>query len=55
VLGVPHVYEEFDDDHTDVDYRKNRFLPVSAKALSALAEPVVPGLSDPAALIDGDP
>jgi hypothetical protein len=32
--GVPHVYEEFDDDHTDVDYRMDRFLPVLAKALS---------------------
>jgi len=33
--GVPHVYEEFDDDHTDVDYRMDRFLPALAKALSA--------------------
>jgi hypothetical protein len=33
--GVAHIYEEFDDDHTDVDYRMNRFLPVLAKALSA--------------------
>jgi enterochelin esterase-like enzyme len=32
---VPHVYEEFDDDHTDVDYRMDRFLPVLAKALAA--------------------
>lgn len=32
--GVPHVYEEFDDDHTDVDYRMDQFLPFLAKALS---------------------
>jgi sulfatase maturation enzyme AslB (radical SAM superfamily) len=32
--GVPHVYEEFDDDHTDVDYRMDRFLPFLARALS---------------------
>lgn len=24
---VPHVYEEFDDDHSDVDYRMERSLP----------------------------
>ncbi|MBM3598576.1 MAG: enterochelin esterase [Alphaproteobacteria bacterium] len=34
-MGVTHAYEEFDDDHTDVDYRMDRFLPVLAKALSA--------------------
>lgn len=32
--GVPHVYEEFDDDHTDVDYRMDKFLPFLARALS---------------------
>lgn len=32
--GVPHVYEEFDDDHTDVDYRMDRFLPFLAETLS---------------------
>jgi enterochelin esterase-like enzyme len=32
--GVPHVYEEFDDDHTAVDYRMDRFLPFLARALS---------------------
>jgi enterochelin esterase-like enzyme len=32
--GVPHVYEEFDDDHTDVDYRMDGFLPFLAKVLS---------------------
>ena len=34
VLGIPHVYEEFDDDHTDVDYRMDKFLPFLAKALT---------------------
>jgi S-formylglutathione hydrolase FrmB len=33
-LGVSHVYEEFDDDHSDVDYRMERSLPALAKALS---------------------
>lgn len=32
--GVPHVYEEFDDDHLDVDYRMDSFLPFLAGALS---------------------
>jgi enterochelin esterase-like enzyme len=32
--GVPHVYEEFDDDHTAVDYRMDRSLPFLARALS---------------------
>jgi enterochelin esterase-like enzyme len=32
--GVPHVYEEYNDDHTDVDYRMDKFLPVLAQALS---------------------
>ncbi|HEX7127529.1 MAG TPA: alpha/beta hydrolase-fold protein [Thermodesulfobacteriota bacterium] len=32
--GVPHVYEEFDDDHTDIDYRMDRYLPFLARALS---------------------
>lgn len=31
---VPHVYEEFADDHTSVDYRMDRSLPFLAKALS---------------------
>ena len=34
-LGVPHVYEEFPDDHSSVDYRMDRSLPILAKALSA--------------------
>jgi len=34
-LGVKHVYEEFPDDHSSVDYRMDRSLPLLAKALSA--------------------
>lgn len=26
-LGVPHVYEEFDDDHSSIDYRLDQSLP----------------------------
>jgi enterochelin esterase-like enzyme len=33
-LGVPHTYEEFPDDHTAVDYRMDRSLPLLAKALT---------------------
>lgn len=32
-LGVKHVYEEFPDDHTAVDYRMDISLPTLAKAL----------------------
>jgi len=32
-LGVKHVYEEFPDDHTAVDYRMDISLPILAKAL----------------------
>jgi Putative esterase len=32
-LGVPHLYEEFDDDHSSVDYRMDKSLPFLAKAL----------------------
>jgi enterochelin esterase-like enzyme len=32
--GIAHTYEEFDDDHMDVDYRMDVFLPLLAKALS---------------------
>ena len=32
--GIAHTYEEFDDDHMDVDYRMDVFLPALAKALS---------------------
>src|SRR5688572_22689933 len=31
--GIRHVYEEFDDDHSDVDYRMDRSLPFLYKAL----------------------
>ncbi len=31
--GVPHVYEEFDDDHSKVDYRYDRSLPFLYRAL----------------------
>jgi hypothetical protein len=33
-LDVPHVYEEFADDHSAVDYRMDLSLPILAKALS---------------------
>jgi S-formylglutathione hydrolase FrmB len=33
-LNVAHVYEEFDDEHLDVDYRMDRFLPFLAQALA---------------------
>ncbi|WP_377155049.1 alpha/beta hydrolase [Roseateles sp. UC29_93] len=33
-MGVTHVYEEFADDHTAVDYRMDLSLPILAKALS---------------------
>ena len=33
-MGVRHVYEEFDDDHTAVDYRMDISLPILAKALA---------------------
>jgi S-formylglutathione hydrolase FrmB len=33
-LDVAHVYEEFDDEHLDVDYRMDRFLPFLARALA---------------------
>ena len=31
--GVPHTYEEFDDTHSDIDYRMNVSLPFLYKAL----------------------
>ncbi|WP_112663172.1 alpha/beta hydrolase [Microvirga flavescens] len=31
---VPHVYEEFHDNHSSVDYRMDRSLPLLARALS---------------------
>jgi enterochelin esterase-like enzyme len=32
--GVPHVYAEFPDDHSSVDYRMDTSLPILAKALT---------------------
>lgn len=32
--NVPHRYEEFDDDHSDIDYRMDRSLPFLAASLS---------------------
>lgn len=32
-LGIAHVYEEFPDNHTNIDYRMNRSLPLLAHAL----------------------
>ncbi len=34
-LGVTHIYEEFPDDHSSVDYRMDVSLPILAKALSS--------------------
>lgn len=34
-LKVPHIYEEFDDNHSSVDYRLDECLPELAKALIA--------------------
>ncbi len=31
--GIAHTYEEFDDDHSDIDYRMNVSLPFLSKAL----------------------
>jgi len=31
--GVSHTYEEFDDDHSDIDYRMDLSLPFLYKAL----------------------
>jgi enterochelin esterase-like enzyme len=33
--GIRHTYEEFDDDHSDVDYRMDRSLPFLYRALKA--------------------
>ncbi len=33
-LGIAHHYEEFDDNHTAVDYRMDVSLPIIAKAIS---------------------
>ena len=34
-LGIDHVYEEFDDTHSDIDYRMDVSLPFLAKRLGA--------------------
>jgi hypothetical protein len=31
--GIAHAYEEFDDNHSDVDYRMNASLPFLYRAL----------------------
>jgi S-formylglutathione hydrolase FrmB len=33
--GIGHVYEEFDDNHSDIDYRMDRSLPFLVAALGA--------------------
>ena len=33
-LGVRHTYEEFSDDHSAIDYRMDRSLPILSKALA---------------------
>jgi enterochelin esterase-like enzyme len=33
-MGVPHIYEEFPDDHSSIDYRMDVSLPILARALS---------------------
>ncbi len=33
-LGIDHIYEEFPDNHSSVDYRMDRSLPVLANALT---------------------
>jgi len=33
-LGIAHRYEEFSDNHTNVDYRMDEGLPFLAHALS---------------------
>ncbi|MGE0044349.1 MAG: alpha/beta hydrolase [Hyphomonadaceae bacterium] len=33
--GIAHTYEEYDDDHTDVDYRMDIFIPWLARTLGA--------------------
>ena len=33
-MGVKHVYEEFEDNHSAVDYRMDVSLPILAKALA---------------------
>ena len=35
--GIRHTYEEFDDNHSDIDYRMDTSLPFLARALSQAA------------------
>jgi len=32
-LGVEHTYEEFDDNHSDIDYRMDTSLPFLVRSL----------------------
>ena len=32
--GISHVYEEFDDTHSGIDYRMERSLPFLSRALA---------------------
>ena len=36
-FGVPHIYEEFPDDHSGIDYRMDTSLPLLSRALSVNA------------------
>ncbi len=36
-VGIEHVYEEFDDNHSDIDYRMDLSLPFLVKRLAAVA------------------
>ena len=38
-VGIEHAYEEFDDTHSDIDYRMDVSLPFLARALSASPVP----------------
>ncbi len=37
-LGVEHTYEEFDDNHSDIDYRMDASLPFLVRALGAAGQ-----------------
>ena len=34
-LGIQHLYEEFDDDHSGIDYRLDRSLPFLFEAVNS--------------------
>ncbi|MDQ2928902.1 MAG: alpha/beta hydrolase-fold protein [Pseudomonadota bacterium] len=38
-LGIAHSYEEFDDNHSDIDYRMDTSLPFLVRALDAANKP----------------